>query len=156
MGPVERVISALCYSMIRERCIEVSQSGVFPHNSVVRFVAEQRRRSPSFLKLPLAVLTLIFDGCGVVRSGSRFHKQGHAVRWKQISAWRESRFGFCRDLMRFYESLTLFAWYSKSPLPSELSSQTAELFQGERIPRPHYRGGPASSALANSSEGAVR
>ena len=155
MRSLEHVVSALCYSIIQERCSEASRSGVFPHNSVVRFVVEQQRRSPNFLSVPLAALTLAFDACGVVRHGSRFHKQGHAARWKQILAWRESRLSPCRDLIRFYESLTLFAWYSKSPSLDEISTDMTESSRRDRIPRPHYRVGSVSSAVADSSREAM-
>ena len=43
------------------------------------------------------------------------HQQGHDRRWKQVEAWRSSKVGPCRDLVRFYESLVVFGSYSMGP-----------------------------------------
>ena len=109
----QSTVSALCYSIIRQNCQPVDLAEDFPHNEVVRFVLGQHRGMPDFLRLPVAVLTLIFDLWGIWRGGAVFHRQPHAVRWRQIESWKNSSFGFCRDLMRFYESLVIFCWYSR-------------------------------------------
>jgi hypothetical protein len=53
-----------------------------------------------------------FDGWGALRAGKPFHVQDHPARWRQVEAWRRSRLGPCRDLIRFYESMAIFAWFS--------------------------------------------
>jgi hypothetical protein len=114
----QHTVSALCYSIIDQRC---QSSGTvqrsitaFPNNEVVEFVVEQHQRMPDFLRFPILILTLIFDGLAVLWRGAPFHTLPPNLRSQQIETWRNSRFSFCRDLIRFYESLTLFSWYSKT------------------------------------------
>ena len=79
---------------------------------VVQFVLEQHGRMPDYLRLPLAALTVAFDAWAIPTSGRLFHHLPHDRRWQQVLAWKESRLGFRRDLIRFYESLAIFGWYS--------------------------------------------
>jgi hypothetical protein len=105
-------ISALCYSIIHQHCQSAGSAWAFPHNDVVHFVLQQHSRMPDFLRFPIIVLTLAFDLWGIVQGGHLFHRSPHSTRWRQIHSWRESRIACCRDLIRFYESLTLFGWYA--------------------------------------------
>lgn len=102
--------SALCYSMIRDRT-PADETADFYQNDVVRFVLDQHRRMPDYLQFPIWLLTIIFDCWGWLR-GSPFHRQTPDRRRSQIEAWKDSPFGPCRDLMRFYESLVLLCWQS--------------------------------------------
>jgi len=108
----EETVSALCYSIIRERCGPPGPEAEFPNNRVVRFVLEQHGRMPDFLRFGLRELTVLFDLCGLLRRGRPFHRWDHEQRLKQIAAWRSSSLGFRRDLIKFYESLVVFCWYS--------------------------------------------
>jgi hypothetical protein len=117
----QHTVSALCYSIIDQHCqpADAIASGTvqraimaFPNNEVVEFVLEQHQRMPDFLRFPILILTLILDGLTLLWRGAPFHTLPPNLRSQQIEAWRNSRFSFCRDLIRFYESLTLFSWYS--------------------------------------------
>lgn len=105
-------VSALCYSLIDYRFKDSPILQYFPNNSVVNFVIEQQNRMPDYLRLPLLILTLIFDIWGLLRTGSFFHSQSPSVRQQLIQVWKNSRFQICRDLMRFYESLVVLYWQS--------------------------------------------
>ncbi len=104
-------VSALAYSIIRERCAATGQG--FPHNRVVRFVLDQQRRMPDYLRTPLALLTLAFDAWPLPVTGRPFHRLPHERRWRQVLAWKRSRLGVRRDLVRFYEGLVLFGWHAE-------------------------------------------
>jgi hypothetical protein len=114
-------VSALCYSIINQRCESTSSALAFPHNEVVQFVLQQHSRMPDFLRFPIVFLTLVFDLWGIVQGGSVFHRLPPETRSCQINSWRSSPLGFCRDLMRFYESIAVFGWYA-SPT-TNLASQ---------------------------------
>ncbi|NEO84105.1 MAG: hypothetical protein F6J87_07605 [Spirulina sp. SIO3F2] len=105
-------ISALCYSIIADRCPAPDSSNPFPHNEVVRFVIAQTGQMPDFFRLPIALLTLSFDLWGIVQGGAPFHCLPHQRRDRQIQSWRNSPLSPCRDLIRLYESLTIFCWYA--------------------------------------------
>ncbi len=109
----ENTASALCYSIIHHRCENDNEITDFPHNQIVLFVLQQHQRMPDYLKLPIMLLTLIFDLGGIVRTGSLFHLQSDQIRWQQINSWRQSSLGIFQDLIRFYESLVMFSWEAK-------------------------------------------
>ena len=116
----QHTVSALCYSIIYQRCQPcqpIESALAFPHNDVVAFVLQQHSRMPDYFRFPIVALTLVFDLWGVLRVGAPFHQLAHEVRWRQIQSWQNSPIGACRDLMRLYESLTIFCWYSSIPSP---------------------------------------
>ncbi|MGL5082118.1 MAG: hypothetical protein ACRC8A_11590 [Microcoleaceae cyanobacterium] len=106
------IVSAICYSLIDKHCRFYQNEHHFPHNKVVHFVLGQHLRMPDYLQFPILILTLIFDIIGVLQGNRPFHHQSPQVRSQQIDLWRNSSIGFCRDLIRFYESLTVLAWQS--------------------------------------------
>jgi hypothetical protein len=112
MNVFEATVSALSYSIVRERCRPSDPDRDDPPNRVVGFVLGQHGRMAAYLRFPLASLTLAFDAWGLLRAGKPFHQQSHDRRWKQVEAWRSSTIGPCRDLVRFYESLVVFGSYS--------------------------------------------
>ncbi len=68
---------------------------------------------PDYLRMPMLAATLGFDSVGFLNHGKRFHRQPPKSRQSQIAAWKNSNTGFKRDLIRYFESLTLFALYSR-------------------------------------------
>lgn len=111
----EATVSALSYSLVRERCLAGQTTPVFQSNDVTRFIFRQQKRMPDFLHFPFVILTLAFALESVVRYGAFFHRQSPERRWLQILAWKNSRLGFRRDFVRFYESLAVLCWVSQSP-----------------------------------------
>jgi hypothetical protein len=108
----ESIVSALAYSIVREQCgIHVSGREI-ELNRVVEFVLGQRARMPDLLGLPMMILTMLFNLQALIFHGAAFNRLDHDHRWEHILAWRNSRIGARRDLIRFYESLSVLAWYS--------------------------------------------
>jgi hypothetical protein len=68
---------------------------------------------PDFLRLPLATLTLLFGWSSIVRAGRPFHRLDPESRLRHLRVWKESRLGFRRDLVKFYETLAVFGQYSE-------------------------------------------
>ena len=108
MNQFASVVSAMTYSIVRERFPEKSDV----QNRVTRFVVDQHGRMSSHFRVPLLILTLGFDFAAIFAHGARFHQLPHSSRWRYVAAWRSSRIGICRDLIRFYESLAVFGCYS--------------------------------------------
>lgn len=106
-------VSAITYSIVAERCGDRGDAVVFPHNRVVRTVLAQHAALPDYLRGPLRWLTLGLDLSTLPSTGRRFHALDHDRRWPRIERWRASRLGPLRDLVRFYESLAIFAWYDE-------------------------------------------
>jgi len=57
--------------------------------------------------------TVLFAVAAVARQGTVFHRLPAGRRRLQVEGWRLSRLGPCRDLMKFYSSLAVFALYSR-------------------------------------------
>jgi len=105
-------VSAITYSLIREECIESDPSVSPSNNAVTRFVLEQCDRMPVLLRLPMKLLTLVFDARAIMTSGRLFHRLPHQQRWPQIERWRESRLAICSNFIRFHRGLVLYGWYA--------------------------------------------
>ena len=60
---------------------------------------------PDYLRFPMRVATRVFDVAGVFSGGQRFQEKDGPARAKQLSKWKYSRIGACRNFVRFYESL---------------------------------------------------
>jgi hypothetical protein len=109
----DRTVLALTESIIREQC--PGQGADHPHScdAVVRFLLDQHQRMPDYLRLPFRCMTLLFDAWPLPLTGRPFHCAPHEQRWRQIRAWKGSAVGFRRDLIKFYETFAIFAWYSE-------------------------------------------
>ena len=109
----EATVSALCYSFIDQQSKDASTE-TFPHNQVVRFVLAQHRNMPDYLRWPLVILTGLFGLSSIFTQGQRFHRLPVTARTHQILVWKTSPIKVCRDLIRFYESLSVFGWYART------------------------------------------
>jgi hypothetical protein len=73
----------------------------------------QHAHMPDYLRFPFKCVVLLFDACGFLHTGRPFHRLSHERRWRVIRTWQRSRLGFRRDFIRFFLTLTVFAWYSE-------------------------------------------
>lgn len=105
-------VSALTYSIIRARCGDASALADDRHNRVARYVLAQHASMPDYLRLPFAALTVAFGAAAVGLTGRPFHALPHERRWRFVDAWRRLPISFARDLIRFYESLVVFGWFT--------------------------------------------
>jgi len=119
----QRTISALCYEIGEWHSAGTVRGGLqAPYNDVAEFVAAQWAAMPDFLRLPLRAATVFFAWSAVFRRGRFYHQLDPAQRRLQRLAWRSSRVGAFRDLMRFYESLATVALHSR-PYARELAKE---------------------------------
>jgi hypothetical protein len=63
------------------------------------------------VRLGIRALTALLDAWSLATRGRPVRGLDHATRWRLLLGWRESRLGFCRDLVRFYEGLAVFGWH---------------------------------------------
>jgi hypothetical protein len=120
----QATVSALGYSVLRERCPAPSSPLDFPNNRAVQFVLDQHARMPGPLRFALACATVAFGCSSLLVHGRMFHRLPHAARWQQVERWRNSPLGVCRDLIRFYDSLIVFHVYSAN-LAADADSESA-------------------------------
>ena len=110
----EDTVSAICYSLVADVFLAAPIPADGRCNDVVRFVLAQHGAAPVFLREPLRMLTLAFSLQCLATTGRPFHRHEHAVRAKHLRAWKDSRLKVRRDLVRFYESLAVLPWFSRS------------------------------------------
>ncbi|MCX8092189.1 MAG: GMC family oxidoreductase [Verrucomicrobiae bacterium] len=105
------VTSALAYSAARPH--ETSPERQRPHNDLTQFLLSQQARLPDWLRAPMKALIAGFDLAGVLRSGRLFHHLPPEQRERLLAGWRNGRFAFQREFIRYCESLALMALYSR-------------------------------------------
>lgn len=123
-------VSAFCYSIAEceAKGTRPGAPGWVSPNAVTGFVLSQYARMPDYLRLPLFVLTLVFDLTGLGRGGALFHRMTPDARRQHIAAWRASRFRIARDFVRLFESLAVFCWYSHAVALHEEEEQVYASF----------------------------
>ncbi len=133
-------VSALCYSFIRAHFGARAGAPGPAWNSTVRFVLAQHGRMPDYLRFPFKVLTLLFVAwSGLPRLGS-FRDLDPDQRGTRIERMRKSLLGPFRDLIRFYEGLTIFGFHEELARASPLLGAA-----------PSARGGGESGRRLDSS-----
>jgi hypothetical protein len=109
----ERVVCVLIESIVRERCADSRSRAHETELAVARFLLEVCGRMPDHARLVLRLLMLVFDAWAIPFTGRPFHKLPHEKRWQQVETWRRSAVAVRRDLIKFYETLAVFGWYSE-------------------------------------------
>ncbi len=64
---------------------------------------------PDYLSLPMRILTWCFGLSSLPGNWCTFHRLDLSRQFAQLQYWRNSKFGVCRNFVRFYESLFLLA-----------------------------------------------
>lgn len=98
----------LTADVVRVRC-EASAATAAAAGALV---LSQTGRMPAHLRWPLRLATLGFAVASALRTGRLYHAAPAPARGAQRARWRAARLAPCRDLMRFYESLAVFACFA--------------------------------------------
>jgi hypothetical protein len=111
----QKTVSALASTIANQRCGPAASA--VSHEQVADFVLAQHGRMPDYLRLPLKILTLVFSISSVITSGRCFQRLSSERQRRQVSRWKDSWFGPCRDLIKFFESLVIFGCYAEGRTP---------------------------------------
>ena len=106
----ETAVSAICYSFIRLRFGNLERAPGPRWNRTVRFVLDQHARMPDYARLPVLILTLMLNGSSYITRLRPLHRLDAKVRDKLLVRARRSAWGPFRDLVRFYEALSVFGF----------------------------------------------
>ncbi len=119
----------------------------------------QHERLPDYLRAPLLGATLGFDLLGLLGAGRPFHQLPPQARQRQIQAWKNSRFGFKRELLRYYESLSTLALYSRERVrPSNQAARpdaSPPFFAAPVVSPPHGGSKHAIVVVGSGPGGAI-
>jgi len=113
MTIAEKTVSAIAYTLAREHAGGEGERLQAPFNDVARFLEYELAHLPDYLRPIVKALTVFFDVAGIIHLGGLFHRQEPNERLRQVKAWRSSRLSPCREFIRFYEALSLFALHSR-------------------------------------------
>jgi len=119
-------VAALAYSLARPH--ETAPDLMPPHNDLTRFILTQHAQMPDYLRTPMKLAAFLFDKSGWPVLGS-FHTRRPEIRARQIAAWKNSRLGFQRDFIRYFESLATLALYSRTSGRPPLDGRELEIQQ---------------------------
>lgn len=100
----ERIVATLVEALLIEK-----RWGY--RDDVTDFILRQQRRMPDYLRLPMRVLTKAFHLTAFLRFGKTFAQLPLEQRVAAICLARSSRVRPLQDMIRFYESLTIFGFY---------------------------------------------
>jgi hypothetical protein len=97
-----QIVLAISVGLQGLHAIDAADTGV-----IAAEIIDQQGRIPDYLRLPLHTVTIIFDWSGILSGGRRFQAKDTAGKIAQLEHWKYSRIGFCRNFIRFYDSLFL-------------------------------------------------
>jgi hypothetical protein len=107
-GCFPKTVRAITEAVLLDR---IGPEAVARAAPVSAFVLGQHSRMPDYLRLPLVTLTLVCDSWPLwLGFGRPLHRLPVDQRRRVITAWKGSRFGFRRSLIKFYESLAVYGW----------------------------------------------
>jgi choline dehydrogenase-like flavoprotein len=138
-GAFHDTVSALVYALAQCHAKPDDDLLRAPFNDLTRFVLQQHSRLPDYLRAPLEAATLGFDLLGFLATATRFHSQSPNVRSRQVARWKKSRIAFCRDLMRYHESLSTRAIYRRMTPRNQSSSSPLDRHDVLERPEPELR-----------------
>jgi hypothetical protein len=97
-----RIVVAISSGLLYQHAV-----GDVDTDVVATEIVGQHGRMPDYLRFPIYIATVMFDWSGILSGGKRFQAKAPAVQSLQLDSWKKSRIGFCRNFIRFYESLFL-------------------------------------------------
>lgn len=112
MSFLDKTISALVHTIAAEHDHhrEIRRGG--PYVGAASFVGGQVDHMTAPLRLPMRIATCGLSVLAFIGTGRLFHHLTTVRRQKLVERWRRSNFGPVRDVMRFYDSLTVLAIYT--------------------------------------------
>ena len=96
------IIAAITAGLQCQHAIDTADVAV-----IAAEIIDQQGRIPDYLRLPIKMLTLLFNWSGILSGGKCFTAKDVAAQMAQLERWKYSRIGACRNFVRFYDSLFL-------------------------------------------------
>lgn len=114
MNPFTKTVSALVHTIAAEQDRSPSIRHAGPYVGVVDFVTAQVSRMSAPLRFPMRLATCGLSVLALMTTGRLFYRLPESQRRRLVDRWRTSRIGPIRDVVRFYDSLTVVALYGSN------------------------------------------
>lgn len=111
MNFLDKTVSALVHTIAAEHDRHPSARRSGPYLRAAEFVSGQIAHMTAPLRLPMRIATCGLSVLSLLATGSFFHRLPPQRRQRLVDRWRTSAFGPVRDVIRFYDSLTVLALY---------------------------------------------
>jgi choline dehydrogenase-like flavoprotein len=148
----ENIVTAICTSFIRARYGDAAARNEALVRDAANFVLAQRARMPDYLRLPFFGATLFFGLSSLLTGAGTFHRLTTEKQLKHIRIAK--KLGPFRDLMRFYEGLSIFAYgeasergVSQAPLPAPAAQRETGIESCDVVVIGSGPGGAITAAL---------
>lgn len=105
MSFFQKNITALCQAITEEYRHVFA---ITNHQQAEKFLREQMKKMPDYLKLPFALLNSTFFLLVLMRYFKPFYCLSSLQQSKLLSQWRNSKINVCRTFIKFYESLIIY------------------------------------------------
>jgi hypothetical protein len=112
MKLLEKTISALVHTIAADHDLHPSLRRSEPYLDVTAFVFGQVAHMTAPLRLPMRIVTCGLSVLSLLTTGRLFHRLPLEKRRLLVDRWRTSALSPVRDVIRFYESLTVLSLYS--------------------------------------------
>lgn len=113
-GRVADIVSALCYSLARERAAQLHDEP--PDERALNLLAAQTldhvEQLPDFMRGPFRAVAATFDLAAWWSNCGSFRRLDDERRRLRLASWRDGRFGVQRDLLRLFDSVVMLAYES--------------------------------------------
>lgn len=110
-------VRSIVESLIAE---EASLTHEFAIETVAKATYNKIERMPTFLKIGMAILAIVFNLYGLFKVGKIFRAQTIGQRIRQIEQWRHSSIKAFREFVFFYEKLACFIYFSQKDCEYDL------------------------------------
>jgi len=108
---VTPVVKSLIQSVVSEELGTDHPDHAQHIDDTTTVMTERIEMMPTFLSMPMVLMTAVFDAYGVTRKGKPFHRQTLEQQIQQVHQWKHSPIGSLRDFIDFYEKMGTFVYY---------------------------------------------
>ena len=105
-------VSALVEQAIKNGTNELSSDNTYAYLESKRFLMQQVEKLPDFLQVPFKSLTLLLAVWSLPFEGRFFHRLSNRKQQRYFDFFKRSKLNWQRDLISFYETLSIFSFYS--------------------------------------------
>ena len=104
---LDKIVIAICTTIVRDhQGLGALIDG--RANKTQLFLQWQIRQMPDYLHAPFFALAICFNLQVLLIYFKPFHLLSHKTRSSILIVWRNSRWGFRRDFVRFFDTLVIY------------------------------------------------
>lgn len=112
MNHLDATVSGLVHAIAAEHATRSVVARGVSYNRVAEFAVGQVAHMTAPLRLPMRIATMGLSALALVSEGAWLHRLPVERRRRLVDRWRTSRIAAIRDVIRFFDSLTVLSLFS--------------------------------------------